>query len=112
MAKFFDRIQPQHQTFIEEQKMFFVATAPLSPDGHVNRFVLPMATRQIIVANIHRVQTSCGFSVPLYEYTGERDHAQKWAARKGIEGLETYKVEKNYTSIDGLPTMLAKQSNH
>ena len=39
---------------------------------------LQPATRQIIVADIHKVQTSCGFGVPLYEYTGERDHALKW----------------------------------
>src|SRR5690348_13020360 len=36
MAKFFDAIQPAHQQFIEHQKMFFVASAPLEPEGHVN----------------------------------------------------------------------------
>ncbi len=36
MAKFFDDIQPQHQVFIEKQKMFFVASAPLAENGHVN----------------------------------------------------------------------------
>jgi hypothetical protein len=69
-------------------------------------FSLPLATRQIIVADIHKVQTSCGFSVPLYEYTGERDHADKWAEKKGPEGLEAYRQEKNRLSIDGLPTAL------
>jgi hypothetical protein len=180
MAKFSDSISGQHQVFIEKQKMFFVSTAPLSADGHINlspkgidcfrvlsdqrvaymdiigsgnetsahvlengritfmfcafegppnilrlygegRTVLPydpewpqlakhfelqLSTRQIIVANIHKVQTSCGFSVPLYEYMGERDQAQKWAESKGIEGLEVYKAEKNRVSIDGLPTAL------
>ncbi|MBE7173363.1 MAG: pyridoxamine 5'-phosphate oxidase family protein [Williamsia sp.] len=69
-------------------------------------FRLRLSTRQIIVANIHKVQTSCGFGVPLYEYTGERDHADKWAEKKGVDGLEAYKKEKNRVSQDGLPTAL------
>lgn len=180
MAKFSDSILPQHREFIERQKMFFVSSAPLSPEGHVNlspkgmdsfrvlsencvaymdivgsgnetsahllengritimfcafegppnilrlygrgytvlpgsaewniladQFQLQLSTRQIIVANIDKVQTSCGFSVPLYEYLGERDHAEKWANNKGADGLEAYKKEKNQVSIDGLPTAL------
>jgi len=69
-------------------------------------FTLQLGTRQIIVADIYQVQTSYGFSVPLYNYTGERDHAEKWAAKKGAEGLEAYKQEKNRVSIDGLKTAL------
>ncbi|MGZ3778619.1 MAG: pyridoxamine 5'-phosphate oxidase family protein, partial [Mucilaginibacter sp.] len=167
MAKFSDRILPQHREFIENQKMFFVSSAPLGTDGHVNlspkgidsfrvlsesrvaymdiigsgnetsahllengritimfcafegppnilrlygkgytvlpgsaewdilagQIQLRLATRQIIVADIAQVQTSCGFSVPLYEYLGERDHAEKWADNKGADGLEAYKKE-------------------
>lgn len=180
MGKFFNRIEPQHKEFIEKQKMFFVATAPLSNAGHVNlspkgldsfqiaddnrvmymdiigsgnetsahilengritfmfcafdgpplilrlygkgytvlpshpewdelstRFSLQIATRQIIVADIDMVQTSCGFSVPLYDYAGERDHAFKWAENKGEEGLKKYQEEKNRVSMDGLPTAM------
>lgn len=182
MGKFFTSIEPHHADFIRHQKMFFVATAPLAEEGHINLspkgldsfrvlspsrvaymdiigsgnetsahieengritfmfcafdgppnilrlygkghtvlpgtaeweelskdFTLMPSTRQIIVADIHKVQTSCGFGVPLYEYTGERDHVQKWAEKKGPEGLETYKAEKNQFSIDGLPTALKK----
>ena len=68
--------------------------------------ILP-ATRQIIVADISKVQTSCGFGVPYYKYTGERDHAHKWADKKGADGLEDYKKEKNLVSLDGLPTALS-----
>jgi len=180
MGKFFASILPQHREFIEKQKMFFVSSAPLSAEGHVNlspkgidsfrvlsenrvaymdiigsgnetsahlvengritvmfcafegppnilrlygkgytvlpgdaewdilsgQFQLQLSTRQIIVANIDKVQTSCGFSVPLYEYLGERDHAEKWANNKGADSLEAYKKEKNQVSIDGLPTAL------
>ncbi|MCF8449814.1 MAG: pyridoxamine 5'-phosphate oxidase family protein [Taibaiella sp.] len=182
MGKFSDSILPAHSKFIAKQKMFFVASAPLSGDGHINLSpkgldsfrvlspnrvayldvigsgnetsahllengritimfcafdgppnilrlygrgytVLPgderwselsslfgaiPATRQIIVADVFKVQTSCGYSVPLYDYAGERDHATKWAESKGEEGLEKYKIDKNLKSIDGLPTALAK----
>lgn len=72
-----------------------------------NHFSIQMNTRQIIVLNVEKVQTSCGFGVPLYEYTGERDHADKWAAKKGAEGLTEYQQEKNLVSLDGLPTAMA-----
>jgi hypothetical protein len=71
-----------------------------------SHFKLQLSTRQIIVADIHKVQTSCGFSVPLYEYMGERDQAVKWAENKGADGIEAYKAEKNRISLDGLPTAL------
>ncbi|HTJ12499.1 MAG TPA: pyridoxamine 5'-phosphate oxidase family protein [Dinghuibacter sp.] len=181
MAKFFEAIEPHHRAFMEHQKMFFVATAPLQPDGHVNCSpkggdcfrilsanrvayldytgsgnetsahilqngritimfcafdgapnilrlygrgfaVLPgepgwasltalfaplhPTTRQVIVVDVFSVQTSCGYSVPLYAYEGERDQAYQWAAKKGVEGLEQYRQEKNRVSMDGLPTAL------
>ncbi len=181
MGKFFDHMQPQHREFIERQKIYFVASAPLSADGHVNvspkgldsfrilandkvaylditgsgnetsahllengritimfcafdgpplilrlygqgRTVLPgdaewhelialfedapLSTRQIIVADVDQVQTSCGFGVPYYDYTGERDQSVKWAENKGEEGLKAYREEKNRVSMDGLPTAM------
>ena len=36
MAKLYDRVAGRLRTFVEEQRVFFVATAPLSGDGHVN----------------------------------------------------------------------------
>jgi hypothetical protein len=183
MGKLFNNIEPQHKSFMEKQKMFFVATAPLSADGHVNlspkgldsfrvlsdcrvmyldingsgnetsahmlengritfmfcafdgpplilrlygkgytvlpgdaawaeltaSFDLQIAARQIIVADIDLVHTSCGFSVPLYAYEGERDHAFKWSEKKGAAGLEKYQEEKNRISLDGLPSALHNQ---
>lgn len=71
------------------------------------QFTMLPATRQIIVADILKVKSSCGFGVPLYEYTGERDHAIEWAKKKGEDGLEEYKKEKNMVSMDGLPAPIA-----
>ena len=53
-------------------------------------FTIYPSTRQIIVADIYLVQTSCGFGVPTFEYTGERSIHFEWAPRKGAEGLEEY----------------------
>jgi hypothetical protein len=36
MGRVYDRIEPRLRAFIEEQKVFFVASAPLAADGHVN----------------------------------------------------------------------------
>jgi hypothetical protein len=36
MGKIFDSITPELKKWIEKQKIFFVATAPLSPDAHIN----------------------------------------------------------------------------
>ncbi len=63
--------------------------------------------RQIIMVEIERVQTSCGFGVPLFEYQGQRDTLIDWANKKGKQGLESYQRLKNQVSIDGLPTPLS-----
>jgi hypothetical protein len=62
--------------------------------------------RQIMVIGLESVQTSCGYGVPLYQYTGERGTLLRWAEKKGPQGLADYWREKNQTSIDGLPTRL------
>jgi len=60
--------------------------------------------RQIIVLSIDRVQTSCGFGVPVFESGRERDMLTQWAAKRGEKELARYRADKNHTSIDGLPT--------
>lgn len=183
MAKLYSEISPEHKAFIERQRLFFVGSAPLDADGHVNlspkgcdvlrilsptevayldltgsgnetsahlaengritimfmalegppmilrlygkgRVILPGTSewedmaghfellpgaRQIIAVSLHAVKTSCGFSVPYFSYTGERDTLQKWATAKGEDGLAAYHREKNCTSMDGIPTPLGRQ---
>ena len=178
MGKFHDSVKPAHNEFIEKQHIFFVATAPLSADGHINlspkgldcfkvlsenkvgymdlissgnetsahtlengritimftsfegapnilrlygkgfavlpgtadwetyapHFTIYPSTRQLIIADIDLVQTSCGFGVPLYEYSGERDIHFEWAEKKGADGLHEYVQQNNLKSLDGLPT--------
>jgi hypothetical protein len=80
----------------------------ITPDGAEwaglrDRFPDLPGARQIIVAAIERVQTSCGMAVPLLDYAGQRDNLITWAEAKGPEGLTAYREEKNRRSMDGLP---------
>jgi hypothetical protein len=179
MATVVEAIDDAISAFIESQQMFFVATAPLAGDGHVNlsprgldtfrilsarrvawldyvgsgaetiahvrenarltvmfcafqgppkivrlhgrggvlrpadasfaelrpRFGDAPPARAIITLDVDRVSHSCGFGVPLYEYTGQRTQLTDWAARKGEAALRTYQTQKNARSIDGLPSI-------
>jgi hypothetical protein len=60
--------------------------------------------RQIFVQDIQMVQTSCGFAVPYFEFTGQRPTLDKWAINKGRDGIEQYWKDKNTRSLDGKPT--------
>ena len=180
MARMYDMIDETQQAFIARQQIFFVASAPLSGEGHVNlspkgldafRLLTPNrvayldltgsgnetsahllengritfmfcafngppnilrlygrgevalpgsalwdelrprfgdypGARQIIVAAIDRVQTSCGFAVPNYEYVGQRDTLITWATVQGADRLADYQRQKNAHSIDGMVTPL------
>lgn len=64
----------------------------------------PPGARQIVVLDVELVQTSCGYSVPLYDYKAERPTLINWALRKGEDGIREYWRERNAVSIDGLPT--------
>ena len=178
MASVHEIISPELQEFIEAQHVFFVASAPNGPGGHVNLSPKGMNTfrvlsptrvayldltgsgnetaahllqngrltfmfcafegkpvilrlygrgravregegefaelaskfpelpgvRQVFVAEITRVQTSCGFGVPVMKFEKERDLLTKWCEHKGPEGLAEYREKKNRVSIDNLPT--------
>ncbi|BBD60129.1 pyridoxamine 5'-phosphate oxidase-related FMN-binding protein [Nostoc sp. HK-01] len=86
---------------------------PSYPDWDSVYSVFPPlpGTRQIIVADIEIVQSSCGFGVPLYEYQGQRQTLVNWAAKKGEQGVREYQQQKNSISIDGLPTPLGQLSD-
>jgi hypothetical protein len=64
----------------------------------------PPGARQIVVLDVESVQTSCGYSVPLYDFKDDRKTLKNWALRKGKDGIKEYWREKNTASIDGLPT--------
>ena len=51
MAKTYESISPEHQAFIERQPMYFVASAPLAPSGHVNLSPKGLDTFRVIDPN-------------------------------------------------------------
>lgn len=73
-------------------------------DNLISKFPSLYGTRQIFDVTIESVQTSCGMSIPFYEYQGERNELLDWADEKGQGGIKQYWVDKNQTSIDGLNT--------
>lgn len=180
MGKNYPEITPKIAEWVGRQKMFFVATAPLSADGMVNcspkgmdtfrilgpktvayldltgsgvetishlgengRIVIMMCafegppnihrfhgrgeallkgtppydaligqfgelpgTRSIIRIAVDRISDSCGYSVPLYDYKGDRDGLIKWARKKGDAGIKDYQLDNNARSVDGIPSHL------
>jgi hypothetical protein len=177
MARAHDGLDERLARFVEEQPVFFVATAPLATDGHVNvspkgltpvrvldphtvayvdltgsgietiahlrengrivlmfcafsgrpdivrlhgrgevlrrgdagaadlfaRFPEVPGARAVVRVALDRVSTSCGYGVPLMEVVTDRDQLVAWAEKKGAEGLEAYRSDRNAASIDGLP---------
>jgi hypothetical protein len=177
MAAVIDCIDDELRTWIEHQSVFFVATAPLTADGHVNlspkgldtlqvvdeshvRYLdltgsgaetiahlrengritimfcafegaprilrlygsgaahligtrgyderlasfgeVPHSARAVVDVKVTRIQTSCGFGVPLMALVGSRDRLLRWGEARSAEELVVYRANKNGRSIDGL----------
>jgi len=64
----------------------------------------PLGARQIVRLAIDLVQTSCGYGVPLLDYSGERQAMENWHDAKGEGGIKAYWRAENRESIDGLAT--------
>lgn len=69
------------------------------------RFADLPGARSIVVVDLERVQTSCGYAVPKMELVEDRSMLADWATKRGPEGIEEYWGEKNAVSIDGLPAL-------
>ena len=177
MGKIFETIDAKLRSFIEAQKMYFVATAPLSGEGHVNlspkgldsfRILGPNTVayldltgsgaetiahlkengricimfcafqgpgrilrlygkgsvtekgspdfeadaapfeklpgaRSIITIEVTRIADSCGWGVPFYEFTGDRDQYTRFAENTSEDKMAEIQKTGNALSIDGLP---------
>ncbi len=72
---------------------------------------VPEARRAIVVVNVTRISSSCGYGVPLMDYAGERPHTdastRKRLRTKGPDAIVAYQQEHNLESIDGLPALPA-----
>lgn len=61
--------------------------------------------RAVVVIHLDQVQTSCGYAVPQMAVLDERPRLIEWARTKDGDELDAYRVLKNSTSIDGLPSL-------
>lgn len=75
---------------------------------YINLFPTISGSRQIIEMHIDKVQTSCGFAVPLMDFKEERTMLQSWSDKQGKGRIEAYWKEKNAVSIDGFETPFYK----
>jgi hypothetical protein len=76
-----------------------LALFPEAPDTH--------AVRGVVTVDVTRVSDSCGYSVPLMDYAGDRDLLIRAHERRDDAALLAYREKKNRTSIDGLPAYTA-----
>jgi len=181
--KVYDQLDEKLTKFIEAQKMFFVATAPLSADGHVNmspkgydafkilgpnevayldlggsgietqahvqengRITIMFCAyegpanivrlfgkgeaidfnspefpdllklfpgfdraRAVIKIKLTRIQDSCGWGVPFYEFKGERDQLTRAIDHMEEDAWKEKRMTTNAVSIDGLRGMKSEE---
>ena len=110
MGKRYEEITDQLRKWMEEQKVFFVATAPLSADGHVNCSPKGLDSFRVLSSDEVVYQDLTGSGVETIAHLKEngrivikeRDVLDKYALNLGSEGLKTYRATKNKESIDGM----------
>jgi hypothetical protein len=68
-------------------------------------FTPGVGVRSIIRIEVDRISDSCGYGVPRMRFEEERAQLTLWAEKKGENGIETYKRERNAVSIDGIPAL-------
>jgi len=58
--------------------------------------------RQLFRLNVTRVQTSCGFGVPLMDFVAQREIYSEWTEKRNEQELNEYRENNNTVSIDGI----------
>ena len=107
MVKFWEHLQPELIDWIAAQKLFWVATSPLSPDGHINLSPKGVAGTFHVV-NERRVwyedltgSGKCSSLTP---------HPEAHSAIAGIETIshirENGRITIMFTAFDGAPQIV------
>lgn len=68
----------------------------------ISRHSNELGVRAVIIVEVERVSTSCGYGVPIMNFVSQRSTIDEWLELKGIEGLDSYKRKNNRDSVDGL----------
>lgn len=71
-------------------------------DQLIGLFPPQPGVRSVVVIDVDKVGSSCGFGVPLMDFVEDRDRLAKWANAKGEEAMPAYWASKNAVSLDGL----------
>lgn len=90
------RLQGKGRVIVAEERSFARWRSLFGPRDGV---------RAVIVADLYRIADSCGYGVPRMELIEDRDHLDRWTARKGVDRLAEYRAKNNAISIDGLPAL-------
>lgn len=69
----------------------------------VTQFPPRPGIRSVIRIAVTRISDSCGYGVPLMDFRADREAMEKWAEKKGSDGIVQYQKDKNAHSLDGLP---------
>ena len=79
-------------------------------DDYYSLFTPLPAARQIFVLNVEYTQSSCGMSVPLYDFVSQREELNRYHNKKSTEKIQDYWRKENQESIDGFPTQIMELS--
>ncbi|THU80579.1 hypothetical protein K435DRAFT_785377 [Dendrothele bispora CBS 962.96] len=84
-------------------------------------------SRAVIMVDVHKVGSSCGYSIPFFDFKSDRNQLHQWAARRekfdaetdqdingkpqnsttgtqvSEKGIRAYWLNNNMASIDGIP---------
>jgi len=88
-------------------KARMILTSDKDWDEYYAHFEPLAGARQIFDMSVDLVHTSCGYGVPLYDFVSERPTLNKWAEKKGEQGIKDYWQDKNSSSLDGAPIPIA-----
>jgi hypothetical protein len=62
-----------------------------------------LGVRSVVVIDVDRIADSCGYSVPLMDYVGDRDILDRSHERRDDTYFDAYALTRNGESIDALP---------
>ena len=77
-------------------------------DDALKNFAGIERARAVFTLNITRVQESCGWGVPFYDFAKERDQLHRAHAHHSLDEWKEHRRASNQKSIDGLPGLLAE----
>jgi hypothetical protein len=87
--------------------MFFVASAPLDPAGHINLSPKGVDSFGILDPKTVAYLDFTGSGVETIAHLRENGRVERWAENQGPGGIADYKSKNNLRSIDGLPGLPA-----